>query len=240
MTNSEGRVPTGTVRTLPRSQPQPELFLMYGPTGAFRSTSLPSEEVDRRPRSIDRAIPRAEIVVLRSDGTRCATSESRELVHRGPAATLGYWNDPDLKAREDRPDPIAPPGTPASATAVYSGDLVRADEDEFPHYVVLVGRLIESMGFRVSPDAIAGVLHASGEILEGGVATEEDPAHVSRIVAHVVLRDGGSTEQPAPFCARELPRPMQRPGIDHHDSLPRTSCERFDVSADVRRTLAGD
>ena len=46
-------------------------YLMYGLTEAFRSTYLDPAEVDRRPDSIGKAIPNAEILVVRPDGSRC-------------------------------------------------------------------------------------------------------------------------------------------------------------------------
>ena len=49
--------------------PQAKPFLMYGLTEAFRSTYLDPAEVDRRPDSIGKAIPNAEILVVRPDGT---------------------------------------------------------------------------------------------------------------------------------------------------------------------------
>ena len=42
---------------------------MYGLTEAFRSTYLDPAEVDRRPDSIGKAIPDAEILVVRPDGS---------------------------------------------------------------------------------------------------------------------------------------------------------------------------
>ena len=80
-------------------------YLMYGLTEAFRSTYLPPEEVDRRPDSIGKAIPNAEILVLREDGTPCAADEPGELVHRGALVAMGYWNDPEKTAERFRPLP---------------------------------------------------------------------------------------------------------------------------------------
>ncbi len=78
---------------------------MYGLTEAFRSTYLPPEEVDRRPDSIGKAIPNAEILVLREDGTPCAPDEPGELVHRGALVGMGYWNDPEKTAERFKPLP---------------------------------------------------------------------------------------------------------------------------------------
>ena len=97
---------------------------MYGLTEAFRSTYLDPAEVDRRPDSIGKAIPNAEILVVRPDGTPCDPGEEGELVHRGALVALGYWNDPERTAERFRPVPgrDAPWRTPE--LAVWSGDTV--------------------------------------------------------------------------------------------------------------------
>ena len=78
---------------------------MYGLTEAFRSTYLDPAEVDRRPDSIGKAIPNAEILVVRPDGTLCDPGEEGELVHRGALVALGYWNDPERTAERFQPAP---------------------------------------------------------------------------------------------------------------------------------------
>src|SRR5262249_16474170 len=93
--NTGGRMPYETLKTLRRMLPKTKPFLMNGLTEAFRSTYLPPDEVDRRPDSIGKAIPNAEILVLRPDGTPCEPNEPGELVHRGALVGLGYWNDAD-------------------------------------------------------------------------------------------------------------------------------------------------
>jgi acyl-CoA synthetase (AMP-forming)/AMP-acid ligase II len=84
----------GDGRALRALLPRTDIFLMYGLTEAFRSTYLPPSEVARRPDSIGRAIPNAEVLVVRPDGSLCAPDEPGELVHRGALVALGYWNDP--------------------------------------------------------------------------------------------------------------------------------------------------
>ncbi|MBA3506664.1 MAG: AMP-binding protein, partial [Betaproteobacteria bacterium] len=81
--NTGGRMPLETLKVLRGMLPKTKPYLMYGLTEAFRSTYLPPEEIDRRPDSIGKAIPNAEILVLRDDGTPCAPNEPGELVHRG-------------------------------------------------------------------------------------------------------------------------------------------------------------
>ena len=103
ITNSGGAMPRDTLEKLRRSLPKTRPFLMYGLTEAFRSTYLDPAEVDRRPDSIGKAIPNAEILVVRPDGSPCEPNEPGELVHRGVHVALGYWNDPQKTAERYRP-----------------------------------------------------------------------------------------------------------------------------------------
>jgi acyl-CoA ligase (AMP-forming) (exosortase A-associated) len=89
ITNSGGAMPLATLRKLRASLPKTQPFLMYGLTEAFRSTYLPPSELDRRPESMGKAIPNAEILVARPDGSECAPNEPGELVHRGALVSLG-------------------------------------------------------------------------------------------------------------------------------------------------------
>ncbi len=69
-------MPRATLDRLRGTFTEAEPYLMYGLTEAFRSTYLDPAEVDRRPDSIGKAIPNAEILVLRPDGTRCEPGEA--------------------------------------------------------------------------------------------------------------------------------------------------------------------
>jgi acyl-CoA ligase (AMP-forming) (exosortase A-associated) len=101
--NTGGRMPRETLTALRQRLPKSKPFLMYGLTEAFRSTYLPPSEVDQRPDSIGKAIPNAEILVLREDGSPCAPNEPGELVHRGALVGMGYWNDPEKTAERYKP-----------------------------------------------------------------------------------------------------------------------------------------
>jgi len=231
MTNAGGHLPVHAVRALRLAQPQARLFLMYGLTEVLRSTYLPPEEVDRRPDSIGRAIPGAEVLVLREDGTEAAPGEIGELVHRGPTVTLGYWNDPVRTAEVFRPHPLRPPGAPDRERVVYSGDLVKRDADGFLYYVSRRDRVMKVMGVRVGPDEIADVLFASGQVTEAAVLGEPDEQWGARIVAHVVLGPAGSLERLQAYCSRELPRHLQPARIEVRDALPLLPSGKSDLAA---------
>ena len=229
MTNTGGRVPVEAVRRLREAQPQAQLFLMYGLTEAFRATYLPPNEVDAHPDSIGRAIPGAEIMVLREDGTECAPGEEGELVQRGPTVAAGYWNDPDTTARVFRPNPRRPVGAPDAERVVYSGDVVRRDEEGRLYFLGRRDRIIKTLGFRVSPDEVCEAIYASGEVAEAVVGAEPDEQRGERIVAYVVLAPAGDAGRLQRFCRAELPRYMQPARIEVMSALPRTSSGKFDL-----------
>jgi len=238
MTNTGGRLPVDAVRRLRAVQPQAQLVLMYGLTEAFRATYLPPDEVDDHPDSIGRAIPGSEIMVLREDGTECAPGEEGELVQRGPTVAAGYWNDPEATARVFRPNPRRPAGAPDAERVVFAGDVVRRDEEGRLYFVGRRDRIIKTLGFRVSPDEVCEVVYASGEVAEALVGSEPDEQRGERIIAYVVLREGGDIARLQGFCRAELPRYMQPARIDVIRTLPRTNSGKFDLRA-LQQRLAG-
>ena len=174
--NTGGRMPRETLDLLRQRVPKAKPFLMYGLTEAFRSTYLSPDEVDRRPDSIGKAIPNAEILVLRDDGTECAADEPGELVHRGALVGMGYWNDAEKTAERYRPLPAGLAGREGGLQlpeiAVFSGDTVRRDADGFLYFVGRRDEMIKTSGYRVSPTEVEEVLYATrlvGECAAFGV-----------------------------------------------------------------------
>ena len=162
ITNSGGRMPRATLDKLRASLPRTRPFLMYGLTEAFRGTYLPPEEIDRRPDSMGKAIPNAEIMVVRPDGTPCDPDEPGELVQRGALVGLGYWNDPAKTAERFRPVPAQRTELPLTEMAVWSGDTVRCDADGYLYFVGRRDEMIKTSGYRVSPTEVEEVVYASG------------------------------------------------------------------------------
>jgi acyl-CoA ligase (AMP-forming) (exosortase A-associated) len=208
LTNSGGAMPRATVDALRGVLPEAQLFLMYGLTEAFRSTYLPSSEIARRPGSMGRAIPNAEVMVVRPDGTRCAPHEPGELVHRGALVSLGYWNDPVKTAERFRPAPDQDPALPLTEMAVWSGDTVYADEDGYLYFVGRGDDLIKASGYRISPTEIEEVVHASGLVEE---AVAFGVAHPELGQAIVLLAVAGADLTPQALlkaCQQQLPAYM--------------------------------
>jgi acyl-CoA ligase (AMP-forming) (exosortase A-associated) len=232
--NTGGRMPAATLATLRAKLPQTRPFLMYGLTEAFRSTYLPPEEVDRRADSIGKAIPNAEILVLRDDGTLCAPDEPGELVHRGALVGLGYWNDPVKTAERYKPLPGRDGGLVLDEIAVFSGDTVRRDDDGFLYFIGRRDEMIKTSGYRVSPTEIEEVLYQAGMIGECA-AFGVDHAQLGQVIAVVVTpRDGRDPDTAAllAHCRASLPAYMVPSRIEVHPGpLPRNPNGKIDRRA---------
>lgn len=160
ITNSGGAMPVATTTALQASLPSTKVFLMYGLTEAFRSTYLPPDQVAVRPESMGKAIPNAEIMVVRPDGSECDADEPGELVHRGALVALGYWGDREKTDIRFKPAPGQPSGLPNPELAVWSGDQVRRDAEGFLYFIGRNDEMIKTSGYRVSPGEIEEVVYA--------------------------------------------------------------------------------
>lgn len=233
--NTGGRMPEETLRRLRRAFPKSKPFLMYGLTEAFRATFLPPEEADRRPDSIGKAIPNAEILVLREDGSPCDPDEPGELVQRGALVGLGYWNN--LEATAERYKPLPPlasgrlPGLMLPELAVFSGDVVKRDTDGFLYFIGRKDEMIKTSGYRVSPMEVEEILYQFPTVSECaayGVAHDT----LGQVI-HVIVtpKEGHPVDIAAllAFCRQQMPSYMVPASIEtSQGSLPRNPNGKID------------
>jgi acyl-CoA ligase (AMP-forming) (exosortase A-associated) len=219
--NTGGRMPRETLQLLRQRVPQAKPFLMYGLTEAFRSTYLPPEQVDTRPDSIGKAIPNAEILVLRDDGAECAPDEPGELVHRGALVGQGYWNDAEKTAERYKLLPAGIGGRQAELMlpeyAVFSGDTVRRDAEGYLYFVGRRDEMMKTSGYRVSPTEVEEVLYATrlvGECVAFGV----DHATLGQAIQVIATAPDGSAALDVPAllaaCRKHMPAYMVPHGIE--------------------------
>lgn len=243
ITNSGGAMPLPTLRKLRASLPNTQPFLMYGLTEAFRSTYLPPEQLDRRPDSMGKAIPNAEILVVRPDGTPCAANEPGELVHRGSLVALGYWNDPAKTAERYKPAPGQDPALVLTELAVWSGDTVRMDEEGFLYFIGRRDEMIKTSGYRVSPTEVEEVVLASGLV---GEAVALGVPHKTLGQAIVILATAppgvtGDSAKLIESCRSLLPAFMVPHHVQWREFLPRNPNGKYDranLAAELKESFA--
>ena len=229
ITNSGGAMPQATLQALREALPNTQPILMYGLTEAFRSTYLPAEELDQRPNSMGRAIPNAEVMVVREDGSPCSPGEPGELVHRGSLVALGYWNDTERTAERFRPAPGQEAGISLPEIAVWSGDTVKMDEDGYLYFIGRKDDMIKTSGYRVSPTEVEETLYASGLVGQAAALGIPHPTLGQAIVAVVSLDNSDvNSEAILQYCKQKLPTFMVPQHIQIQSSLPRNPNGKID------------
>jgi acyl-CoA synthetase (AMP-forming)/AMP-acid ligase II len=190
---------------------------------------LDPAEVDRRRDSIGKAIPNAEVLVVRADGSLCDPGEPGELVHRGPLVALGYWNDPERTAERFRPAPGREPAVVVPELAVWSGDVVVRDDEGFLYFVGRTDEMIKTSGYRVSPTEIEEAAYGTGLVRDAVALGVADPLLGQHIV--LVATPAGDCLDPAAVTAelrRRLPLYMVPKHVVVRDDLPRSPNGKFD------------
>ncbi len=225
LTNSGGALTRPLVARLRALFPQADLYPMYGLTEAFRSTYLPPALVDDHPDSMGRAIPFAEILVVRPDGSITDDDEPGELVHCGPLVAQGYWRDADRTAQRFRPAPAA---SRYGGMAVWSGDTVRRDAQGLLYFVGRDDAMIKSAGNRISPTEIEEAAVAVPGVAEA-VALGVGDERLGQAV-RLLLRGGdrGIIDAVATHLKSELPNFMQPKDIIVLPEFPRNPNGKID------------
>lgn len=230
VTNSGGRIPERILERMPSVFPNADIILMYGLTEAFRSTWLPPALFHKKRGSIGKAVPGQEVFVVDARERLLGPGETGELVHRGSFVSRGYWNNREETDRRIRTSEGLKPHV-GDEKVVFSGDLVRMDEDGFLWFVSRSDSMIKSSGFRISPSEVEDVLEASG-LLTDAVVFGESEERLGQAVCAVV-HDRGGREIPVGdlqrHCMKVMPPYMvpQRLFV-YGEVLPRTASGKVD------------
>jgi acyl-CoA synthetase (AMP-forming)/AMP-acid ligase II len=173
--------------------------------------------------SIGRAIPGSEVYVIKHGVGVAGPGEQGELVHRGPLVCQGYWNQPEATAEKIRPCPELA-HLIGDEPVVYSGDIVRVDDDGDLWFVGRHDALIKTSGFRISPDEVEDLVHRSGlatDVVAFGIADDllGQCVHVA-----VTLLPGATHDALMAHCRRVMPAYMV-PRVIHvwPGVMPRTA-----------------
>lgn len=236
LTNSGGALTPSLIDAMRATFIEADIYPMYGLTEAFRSTWLDPALVAAHPTSMGRAIPHAEILVCRPDGSITADGEAGELVHCGPLVAQGYWRDAERTAERFR---AAPAASAWGGIAVWSGDTVRRDGDGLLYFVGRDDAMIKTAGNRVSPTEVEDAAVATGMVYEA-VAFGVPDARLGAAI-QLIVRGKADADREA-FAAelrRTLPNFMQPKAVEWREALPRNPNGKLDRVAIAAEWGAG-
>ena len=227
-----GPVTARMLDALQKTFPGTDIVLMYGLTEAFRSSWLPPNQLSARPTSIGKAIPEVELYVLDEQGEICAPGVPGQLVHRGGCVTKGYWNAPEATAERFRQIDRFP-----GETVVFSGDLVRRDQEGYLYFLGRMDSMIKTHGFRVSPTEIEEhALRFDG--LQDAVAFGIDNPEIGQDISVVYTttdRTPLASEALTEHFRAGMPRHMVPRWFVHAEAFPATASQGKVDRVSVRR-----
>lgn len=158
-----------------------------------------------------------EVTVVDRDGSEVPAGEEGELTRTDPGAMLGYFQMPERTEetlREGR---------------IFSGDVVRADEDGYLYYVDRLKFMIRRSGENIAPREVEEVIDELEGVAESAVIPVPDDLRGEAVKA-MVRRSGvdGVTERDVVrqvarnLAAHKVPR-----YVEFVDSFPKTPSERI-------------
>jgi acyl-CoA synthetase (AMP-forming)/AMP-acid ligase II len=239
ITNTGGKITPDILDLMPTVFPGVDIYLMYGLTEAFRSTFLPPDRFHDKKGSIGRAVPHADIHVVKPGIGLAGPGEQGELVHAGPLVSLGYWERPEATAERIRPCPELA-HLIGDRPVVWSGDLVRVDEDGDLWFVGRMDDMIKTMGFRLSPTEVEDAAASTGLITEA-VAFATDHPEMGQAVHLACVLQGPQDAATLRAACRKVMAPYMVPQVFHAwpGTMPRTASGKLDRPAIIAACRAG-
>jgi long-chain acyl-CoA synthetase len=131
--------------------------------------------------SCGRQIPGSDVKIVGEDGiTELGPNEVGELITRNPGLAKGYWKLPEVTKKKFRDGWL------------YTGDLMRRDEDGFFYFVGRKDDMINVSGENVYPKEIVDILLRHPNVREAYVVPIRHPIKGAVPVAFIVQSGSGS------------------------------------------------
>ncbi len=191
-----GQTETGPMTTVLR----PEDHLLNSEAGQQRLGSCGRSALDFEVRIVDEAdheVPPGAV---------------GELVVRGEAMTIGYWELPEETGRL------------LKGGWLHTGDFARQDKDGFVYIVDRKNDMIISGGKNIYPREVEEVLYSHPSVLETTVIGVPDTHWGESVKAIVVLKEGTSAtaDELISFCKEQLASYKKPSTVEFNDALPKS------------------
>ena len=170
--------------------------------------------------SLGKPVPGVTVEIRGDHGHAVAPGEEGRLWIRTPSATVGYWDNDQATAEVFRDGWLD------------SGDVMRADEDEYLYFCGRSKQIIVHDGSNVTPQVVEGALLEHPSIGSAGVVGIHDLVHGENVRAYVTLREGAErpADQELIQFARERVGYKAPEEIVVLDEMPRTASGKVDRS----------
>ena len=219
VTNTAAALPSDYIDGLKEIFPNALIYKMYGLTECKRVCYLEPELLKETPRSVGKAIPGTETLLLTEDGELAKSGEVGVLYVRGPHIMLGYWNDPEMSKH------MLKPGKLPGERILCTQDRFYMDEKGFLYFVGRSDDIIKTRGEKVSPIEIENVLHGIDGINEAAVIGIPNDTLGHSIRAYVSLdkKNDLSEKKIRRICMSKLENFMIPQEIIILNELPKTA-----------------
>ena len=133
--------------------------------------------------SVGQVVPAVSLSIRNDDGEELPAGSDGRLWIKTPAATVGYWDDPDA--------------TEAAFNDGWldSGDVMRVDDDGYFFFCGRKKQIIVHDGSNICPQDVEGALLEHPSVESAGVIGIHDLVHGENVRAYITLTEGA--ERPA-------------------------------------------
>ena len=126
----------------------------------------------------DPTVQRTEAAIVDEDGNFLGDNEVGEMVFRGPALMLGYFNDPERTAEALRDGWL------------YTGDMARREPDGQYYFVDRKKDIVRRRGENVSSLEVEDVINDHPSVMESAVIGVPSELTDEELLVFIVARDG--------------------------------------------------
>ncbi|MGK4008334.1 non-ribosomal peptide synthase/polyketide synthase [Sorangium sp. So ce1036] len=202
---------------------------VYGPTETTIWSALYRVDAGRSHVRIGRGIANTQLHVVDRNLRQVPVGIPGELYIAGAGLARGYLGRPGLTAERFIPDPFSDvPG----ARMYRTGDLARWDANGELEFLGRIDHQVKIRGFRIELGEIESVLSSHPSVRACAVVVWEHASGDKRLVAHVVLGEGGCTEAALREHLRAaLPAYMVPSAFVRHTALPLSPSGKVDRKA---------